>query len=151
MSDDFDPREALAVAQATRARMAGRADTTPGWYGIAYGLMCGLIVASAGIPAPWGLLLLGFSLCALAFLYRYWTQLTGLSVNGYRKGRTRTIAVTLAIVLVGLSLLGLYLRRTLGLDWAPFATGGAAVPIAILASWAWDRAWRREILAEVAA
>jgi hypothetical protein len=150
MSDNFDPREALTLAQQTRQRMASRADTTPGWYGIAYGLMCGLIVASAGVPAPWGLLLLGFSLCMLAVLYRYWTQLTGLSVNGYRKGRTRTIAIALAIILASLAMLGLYLRKSLGLGWAPLATGAAAMPIAMLASWAWDRAWRREIMAEVA-
>ena len=149
MGDDFEPRDALAIAQAARERLADRAKV-PAWYGIIYGLCCGAIVAAMGMDPPWSLLLLGIGLIALALLYRTWQQLTGLSVNGYRKGRTRTIALLLAVGLAGLGLAGLFLRKGYHIEWAPFAAGGAAVPVAILLSMAWDRAWRREILAGAA-
>jgi hypothetical protein len=144
MTEELDPRAALALTERTRARMLERAATPP-WYAPLYGLGCGLIVAGGGAPQPWGLLLITLGILGVSLLYRYWTQSSGLSVNGYRAGTTRTITLGLAAALVILLAAGLLLREQLGLSWAPFACGAVAVPVAAFASTAWDRAWRAQI------
>ena len=144
MTEELDPREALALAERTRDRMLERAATPP-WYAPLYGLGCGLIVAGGGSPQPWGLLLVTVGILSVALLYWRWTQSSGLSVNGYRAGTTRMIAVGLATALAGLLLAGLVLREMIGLVWAPFLCGAAAALIAAVASAAWDRAWRAQI------
>ena len=145
MTEELDPRDALALAQQARERVAARAAASPGWYGPIYGLLCGVLVAGGGLPQPLGSLLVGFSLLGIALLYLRWQQMTGLSVNGYRAGRTRVIAIALAMAFVSLMLAGLALRAKFGFIWAPILCGAAAALIATFASAAWDRAWQREL------
>jgi 4-hydroxybenzoate polyprenyltransferase len=144
MTEELDPREALALADRTRQRMLERA-ATPGWYAPLYGVGCGLIVAGGAAPQPWGMLLLVAGLLGVVLLYQRWTQSTGLSVNGYRAGTTRVIAIGLAAVLVALMIAGLILRETMGLAWAPFLCGALGAVVAALGSAAWDKAWRHQI------
>lgn len=148
MEQEFNPADALSSAEAMRERVASRATKTP-WYAPLYGLACGGLVASAGLPQPWMALGTVASLIAVGLLYRRWQAVTGLSVDGYRKGRTRTIAIALAATLVTLMVVGLVLRTRFGLAWAPFACGAAAAVIAALLSAAWDRAWRAQIRSPV--
>jgi 4-hydroxybenzoate polyprenyltransferase len=147
MTEELDPRDALALAERTRDRMLERAATPP-WYAPLYGLCCGLIVAGGGLPQPWGLLLISVGILSVALLYWRWTQSSGLSVNGYRAGATRVIAIGLAVALIALMIAGLVGRETLGLIWSPFACGAAGALIAAFASAAWDRAWRAQIRRE---
>lgn len=144
MTEELDPRAALALAERTRERMLERA-VTPLWYAPVYGLCCGLIVAGGGSPQPWGMLLVTIGILSVVLLYWRWTQSSGLSVNGYRAGTTRVIAIGLAVALVGLLFAGLALRETMGLAWAPFVCGAVAAVIAVFASAAWDKAWRAQI------
>jgi len=144
MTEELDPRAALALAERTRDRMLERAATPP-WYAPLYGLCCGLIVAGGGSPQPWGMLLVATGILSVALLYWRWTTRSGLSVNGYRAGATRVIAVGLAVALVSLLMAGLVLRERLGLVWAPFLCGAAGALIAAFASAAWDKAWRAQI------
>jgi hypothetical protein len=125
--------------------VAARVAASPGWYAPVYGLFCGLLVAGGGLPQPWGSLLVGFSLLGIALLYLRWQQMTGLSVNGYRAGTTRVIAIGLAVAFVSLMLAGLALRAQFGFIWAPILCGAVAGIIAFFASAAWDRAWQREL------
>lgn len=144
MTEELDPREALALAERTRERMAARA-TTPAWYAPLYGLGCGLFVTGGGLPQPLGMGLVAAGGLLVALLYMRWTQSSGLSVNGYRAGATRLIAIALVVALVALLLAGLALREELGLLWAPVACGLAGGLLAAFASAAWDRAWRAQI------
>jgi len=144
MTEELDPREALALAERTRGRMLERAATPP-WYAPLYGLGCGLMVAGGGLPQPLGLTLVALGLIGVALLYTRWTDRSGLSVNGYRAGTTRVIAIGLVIALVALLLGGLMLRERLGLAWAPLLCGAAGAVLAAFASTAWDKAWRAQI------
>jgi hypothetical protein len=144
MTEELDPRAALALVRDARVRMAERA-ATPVWYAPLYGLFCGLLVAGAGLPQPWGLIQVAVALIAVGLLYHRWTQISGLVVNGYRAGATRVIAIALTFALVGLALGGLALREHMGLVWGPIACGIVGALIAAFASAAWDRAWREEI------
>lgn len=142
MTNELDPTEALALARGARERVAARAAASPGWYAPLYGLCCGGLVAGGGLAQPLGILLVGASLLAVALLYQRWQQLTGLGVHGYRKGRTRTIAVALVVVLIVLMVAGLVLRERFALGWAPLAAGAVAAILAAWGSHSWDRAWR---------
>jgi ascorbate-specific PTS system EIIC-type component UlaA len=144
MTEELDPRAALALAEGIRERMAARA-TTPAWYAPLYGLFSGLFVAGVGLPQPLGIVIIAFALVALGLLYYRWTQLSGLIVTGYRAGATRAIAAALTFALVGLALASLALRVRLGLVWGPLVCGLVAGLIAAFASAAWDRAWRADI------
>lgn len=148
MTQKFEAAESLADAQKMRERVAARATHAP-WYAPAYGLGCGALVASAGLPQPWMGAGTAISLAGVVLLYSYWQNVTGLSVNGYRKGRTRTIAIALAASLVTLMILNLVLSGRFGINWAPIACGAAAAVIATLLSSAWDRAWRAQMEAPV--
>jgi hypothetical protein len=141
MTNELDPREALALAERTRERMAARA-ATPSWYAPLYGLFCGMLVMGATLPQPAGISIVALAIVMLGLLYQRWTQISGLSVSGYRAGATRVIAIGLGIAMVGLIFAGLALRETMGLEWAPVACGAVGALIAAFASAAWDRAWR---------
>lgn len=146
MEEKFDPAEALALAKGARERVAARAAASPGWYAPIYGLCCGGIVAGGGLKQPLGGVLVGVSLVAVGLLYRHWQNKTGLSVNGYRKGWTRVIAMALAVTMSGLMLAGLGLRVGMGLAWAPLACGAVAAIAAALGSALWERAWRAQMM-----
>jgi hypothetical protein len=144
MTEELDPRAALALAERTREQMAARA-ATPAWYAPLYGLGCGLIVAGGGLPQPWGMLLVTIGIVFVALLYMRWTHSSGLSVNGYRAGATRVIAIGLATAMVALMLAGLVLRAEMGMVWAPVLCGAVGALIAAFASAAWDKAWQAQI------
>ncbi len=144
MSDSFDPAEALAVIQEARERIAA-SNPSPYWYAPLYGLLSGVIVIGGGLAQPYGVLVVAIGLAGLVILYRTWVEKAGISLNGYRPGRTRVIAIAVAVLLAGLMVAGLVLRAEYDMAWAPFAAGAIAVPIATLGSALWDRAWRAQI------
>ncbi|GAA4815538.1 hypothetical protein GCM10023232_09120 [Sphingosinicella ginsenosidimutans] len=144
MTETVDPREAIEIVHRARERIAAR-NPSPAWYAPIYGLLCGALVAGGGSPQPWGMLVVGGSVLGLGLLYRAWSDRAGISLNGYRPGRTRTIAISLAFLLVLFMVGGLALRTGLGWWWAPIAFGLVTVPIAALGSSLWDRAWRAEL------
>jgi len=144
MTEELDPVAALALAERTRQRLAERA-ATPFWYAPLYGLGCGLIVAGGGLEQPWGMMLVAIGIISITLLYMRWTQSSGLSVNGYRAGATRVIAVGLAVAMVALTLAGLALRERMGLIWAPIFCGVLGAFVAAFASAAWDKAWQDQI------
>jgi hypothetical protein len=144
MEENLDPADALALVADAGERMAAR-NPTPRWYAPLYGLFTGGVVAGAGLDQPLGILVLAISVGCIAILYRTWSDAAGITLNGYRPGRTRWIAIGLAAVLVLLMLAGLALRISLGLGWAPLACGAIGAVAAALASVSWDRAWRAEL------
>lgn len=145
MENQLDPTDALALAKGARERVAMRASASPVWYAPLYGLLCGALVMGGGLERPVGIAIVLVSIVGLGLLYRIWTNISGLSVNGYRSGRTRTIAILLGAALVLLMLAGLIARTRLGLGWAPVAAGAVAAVVAAFASHAWDRAWLAEL------
>jgi len=138
----LDPGEALALARAARARLAGR-DLSPWWYAPLYGLAVGGMVASAAGPSRYAAGVVVFLMAAVV-LYKVWARRTGVSVYGYRKGQTRTIALVMvaAVLVTGWASI---LLRLQGYAWAPLAGGAGAAMIAGVGSRLWDRAWRADI------
>ena len=144
MEDDapMTPDDALALAHATRSRLAQRAGT-PSWYAPGYGLGCGAMIASFALPEGW--MLLGFvaSLLWVLGLYSLWQRQSGLSVNGYRAGAT--LPVTIGLLIAFVVAVGAAVWSRAISPWGPVAVGAVLAIVAALASAAWDRIWRREM------
>ncbi|HYC75860.1 hypothetical protein [Brevundimonas sp.] len=144
MTEDPTPAEALASIRAARGSVGDR--LTVHWsYDVAYGLICGGIVASLGVPAPYGSLIVVVCMLGLVLMIQWYRKQTGVWVSGLSPRRARWVALGLGFVLVSLCIASLLLTRRLGLWWAPFATGAAAGLIAVVASRLWMRVYRREL------
>jgi len=144
MNERLDPAQALAIARDARTRMARHAGT-PRWYAPLYGLGSGAMVASLAFrgPAQMGIMVAG--LLGISALYAKWSRDSGLSVNGYRRGRT--LPITIGLLAAALLAIGIALRvRDIpGYGWAPLACGAVFGVVSALASAAWDRRWIADI------
>lgn len=143
MTNPPDPKEALAAIDAARRTLPGDMKHPLG-YDLAYGLVCGLLVAGQGLPQPWSALVLAVSLAGLALLVHWWRSQHGWWINGYSPRRARWIAISLAAVLIGLMGLSIW-GRIAGVAWTPLATGTAGGVAAIVGGRLWMRVWRREL------
>ncbi len=143
----IDPAEAarmLAEVEAANADLARRA-RAPVWYHPVLGLLLGGLVAVQGQSIP---LMLGFYLVflvGLALLVRAYKRHTGLWVSGYRAGRTRWVAVGLA-VLTALTLpASAWLVCAHDLTAAPFVLGAVAAVVVTIGGFVWEAAFRRDL------
>lgn len=141
--DQQTPQEALASIRATRASVAP-AMSYPVAYDLAYGAVCGLLVAGQGMPQPWSLLVLPVALGGLAVMVMWWRRKFGWWVSGYSPKRARWAAFGLLAVflcLIGLSLYG----RFVGPWWLFMVSGALGFIAAIVGSRVWLAVWRREL------
>lgn len=143
MTQDPNPHEALASIQAARSSVAP--DTAyPAWYDALYGGVCGLLVASQGMPTLWGLIVLPIALGGLAVMVMSWRKKFGWWVSGYSPKRARWVAFALLAAFLGLMGLSLY-GRYVGPWWLFIVSGVIGFVVAIAASRLWMRVWRKEL------
>lgn len=143
MTQDPDPREALAAIASARQAVPGDLKY-PVTYDLAYGAVCGLLVAGQGMPQPWSAFVLVFSLLGLVFMIHWWRRQHGWWVNGYSPRRARWVAIGIATVLVGLMILSIW-GRVSGVAWTPLATGAAGFITAIVGGRLWMHVWKRDL------
>lgn len=143
MTQDPDPQEALASIRDARAGLAPGA-AYPFGYELLYGLVCGLLVASQGMPQPLSVVVLVLSIATLGFMVRWWKRRFGWWVSGYSPKRARWVAYALAALFV-LMVLGSFWGREQGVWWIPLATGPAAFVLAIVGGRLWMHVWRKEL------
>lgn len=148
MDSEFDPKEALAMAAQTRARLAARAGT-PAWYAPGYGLGCGSTVVSLALPDSWIPAGMVLALVWTVGLYLLWQRISGLSVSGYRAGSTRRVTAWLLVAYMLAFAVAAGLRSGPAPVWGPILCGVALGLFAAWASAAWDRAWRRDMVREL--
>lgn len=144
MSEPFDPAAALALARSTRAGLADRT-LIPAWYAPLYGLGCGTMIAAHALPRPYGWLGFVAALGAILLMYRYWANTAGVSVNGFRAGRTLPLTIVFTVVVFTLGGGAIVARYEHGLVWAPLAAGAIIAVVAAAASHRWDRLWIAEM------
>lgn len=139
-----EAQAALDIANDARRRMAVHA-RSPTWYAPLYGLGIGGMVASFALPTH--LISLGSIACMLGIvaLYVKWQNQSGLSVNGYRRGRTLPVTIVFAMCISVIVAAAAILRFRLGISWGPLACGAIAAVIAAFASDRFDRVWRAEM------
>src|SRR3712207_5194631 len=139
VSDRAGAEAELAVLQVQRAALAERV-MQPWWYDALLGLLIAGFLASYSLRSTWvtlgALVLLVVGLRAMVALY---TRLTGLWVNGFRKGPTRRaihVWLVLYAVALGAAAIAEYLLDARG----AMAVGGAVIGVglALISRW-WTR------------
>ena len=138
-----DPNEALARIRDAREGVTGTLTYPVGW-DLAYGAICGLMVASQGLPTPWAMLALVIALAGLAICVQWWRNRVGWWVSGYSPKRARWVAIGLAVVLIALMGLSIW-GKAASISWMPLATGAAGFVLAIVGGRLWMHVWKREL------
>ena len=142
--ETLDARSALEAKQYAEAQMA-RAATCPPWRHALFGLMMGGLVATPAFEMPIRISLLVLLLAMIPIIVHSDRRRMGMFINGYRRGKTRVVAVGLLIV--ELSLYAVSVVR--GLDHndhvTPLLLGIVGVVVGIVGSMIWQRVFVREM------
>jgi hypothetical protein len=142
--DQTEALSALAAKRAAEAQIA-RAATCPPWRHAVFGLLFGGLVASPAFDFPIRMAILVLILAAIPLIVHSDRKRLGMFINGYRRGKTRVVAI--GIVIVELSLYFVSVVR--GLDHndhvTPLLLGLVAGPVGIAGSLLWQRVFVREM------
>jgi hypothetical protein len=135
---------ALSAMQESRARLAAAANCPPERHLAFAGLLGGLVASQAAPPfVTMGLEAL-FAL-GVGLLFLWDRKRTGMFINGYRAGRTRPLTFSLLAVALSLGALGVWLKESYGIVWAPVPCGVVVGVAAYFMSAAWQNIYRREL------
>ena len=110
----------------------------------------GMVILGQGVHAPWMWLLYAIGIVGAVAIFLHDRRKYGVFVNGYRRGRTRIVALGMAGAMLVVMALEGWLREigtalTLRMAVAVLAAAGA--------SWlsvVWNRTFRREMLERLA-
>jgi hypothetical protein len=140
----LDARSALDAKQSAEAQMAKAANCPP-WRHAVFGLMMGGLVATPAFALLARMIMLAALLVLIPVIIHSDRKRMGMFINGYRRGKTRFVAVS--ILIVELSLYGVSVMR--GLDRqdhvTPILLGIAGAIIGVLGSVVWQRVFVREM------
>lgn len=140
MTDDQTPAEALAAIRSARSAVGVRMNHHWGW-DIALAVAVGGVFAAHALPPPWGTL-------AVAGLWVFRRNRTGVRINSFAPPQARGVALALALLLMILLLVAMQSSLLLGLRWPSLVAGTAAAIATFFASRAWQRACRRALSSE---
>lgn len=143
MTPNPSAAEALEGVRAINSHIAEQAGCPPMFH-VAFGLLMGALVAGQALPVPGSLAVVAVCLAFIALMVRWQRRRLGFFVNGYRRGRTRVVALVV-LAMVELLLFGSLWLKVHGLPWAPLAAGGLAAPIAVAGSYVWQAAYRMDL------
>ncbi len=129
--------------RSVRHDLADRVDCPPGWR-ITSALLFGSICAAQAAPVVIALSITTICLIAIGVMVGIARKRMGFFVNGYRKGRTRAVAIALLVIVESIYFASLWLKGSQHIAWAPLAGGAMIVPVVILASVRWQAAYRSE-------
>ena len=142
--ESLDALSALDAKRHAEAQMA-KAAACPPWRHAAFGLMMGGLVASPAFDMAVRMGILVILLALIPIIIHSDRKRMGMFINGYRRGKTRIVAIS--ILVVELSLYAVAVVR--GLDHndhvTPLLLGAAGVVIGIFGSMIWQRVFVREM------
>jgi hypothetical protein len=143
----MDRSEAMSALDAKRAAemQIAKAATCPPWRHAVFGLMMGGLIASPAFEFPMRMAILVAILCCIPVIIQSDRKRLGMFINGYRRGKTRVVAI--GIVIVEMLLYAFSVVR--GLDHndhvTPLILGVGGVLIGIAGSMLWQRVFAREM------
>ncbi len=146
MTNPTDAAAALEGARVAREKMADKTRCPPYMHAV-FGALLGGLVASEAASDVGTLVIEGLILVAAIALFVVQRRRLGFFVNGYRRGRTRPVALGVLGVYLLLFSFAAYLKAADGLHWPALILG---VVMFGLGTWA-SVAWQARYLAEMAA
>lgn len=136
--------DALAAMQQSRERLAAAANCPPERHLVFAGIMGGLVACQAA-PPIWTIGIEAVLFAAIGLVFLWDRKRTGMFINGYRAGRTRPLTFSLLALALTVGAIGVWLKLSYGLVWAPVVAGAVVAVAAYLMSAAWQRIYRREL------
>ena len=138
-----DARASIADVQSVRRELADRADCPPAWR-ITAAVLTGAACAAQSAPGFTALAITAGCFAAILAMALIARKRMGFFVNGYRKGNTRRIAITLLVVIEAVYLSSIWLKYERHVVWAPLVAGAIIVPIVLFGMKRWMDAYRSE-------
>lgn len=139
-----EAREALDAVRLAQGKVSEQVAHANWRYDIVYSGLVGVMIASQGLPFPWGTATIGICVFGLVMLAKTWADRTGVWVSGVTPKRARWVAIFLGLLLGGMMVGVLLLTRKTGLWQIPVGAGIVGALIAYGASHLWWRVYRAE-------
>lgn len=144
MTRDEDALRMLAEVEAANADLAERAKA-PVWYHPALGLLMGGLAAVEAAPLIWQYAYFPLFGLGIWLLVRAYIRKTGLWIYGFRAGRTRIVALSLALLCGGLAAMSGWLFHARRVVYAPLLTGAVIAVAATVGGLLWEAAFRADL------
>ncbi|HEY7005573.1 MAG TPA: hypothetical protein VH392_03740 [Sphingomicrobium sp.] len=144
--ETWDAASALEAKKNAEAQMA-RAATCPPWRHAVFGLLMGGLITTPAFDMPIRTSILVLILACIPMIIHSDRKRMGMFINGYRRGKTRIVAI--GVLIVELSLYCVAVIRGLGHhdSITPLVLGAVGVVIGILGSMLWQRVFVSEMSA----
>ena len=146
MSTSAEAAAALEGARVARAHLADRTRCPPYMHAV-FGLLMGGLVASEAASDRGTLAIEGVIMVLALTLFVWQRRRMGFFVNGYRRGRTRPVALSIVGVYLVLFSMAAYLKAAEGLHWPALGLGAV---MAVLGTWG-SAVWNARYVAEMTA
>ena len=144
MIESREAADALAAIRTSRSHLVAACDTPPSRH-LAFAGLMGSLVACPAVALPWRFGVLSAILIGLALVIRWDRRRTGMFVNGYRAGRTRTVTFIMLAFCLALYAISVWLADGRHLILPSLGLGLLAMTGAFLGSRAWCRTFAREM------
>lgn len=139
-----DPQAALDLISDANRKLAQRAKA-PGWYHYVLGLLVGGLAAVQAAGVPWNIAYYVVYGLGLWLIVRGYRKHTGMWIPGYRAGRTRWVAFTLAALVGGIFLAAVVIDRRTGAHQAYLIAGALLAVVTTIGGYVWEAAFRRDL------
>lgn len=139
-----EARVALAAKSAAEQDLA-RLAVCPPWRHAAFAGTMAALVASSAVPMPLRFAILAIVLAGVAVIVQSDRRRLGVFVNGYRRGKTRRVAISMLLIILLLHAASFHFGVTLGRPGVSLGLAGVAFGVAFSGSVIWQRVFVREL------
>lgn len=137
---------ALAAKREAEAHLAKAANCPP-WRHVLFGALMGGLVVSPAFELPLRLAILAVILFCIPVIIQSDRKRMGMFINGYRRGKTRVVAVGIVFIELVLYGFSVHFGLTRNDHVTPLLLGAAGFVIGIAGSFLWQRVFVREMAA----
>lgn len=142
--DQSEALSALAAKRQAEAQIA-KAATCPPWRHALFGLLMGGLIATPAFAFPLRMAILVVILCCIPVIIQSDRKRLGMFINGYRRGKTRIVAIGMLLVELCVYSISVYYGLGLNDHVMPLLLGLVGVLIGIAGSLLWQRVFVREM------
>jgi hypothetical protein len=139
-----EARVALA-AKGSAERDLAKAAHCPPWRHAVFGVVMAGVVMTPAVPLPWRFVALALILVGIGLIVASDRRRMGMFVNGYRRGKTRIIALATLAVELGLYWFATYRALTFGDHVTPLVLAALGVGLGWIGSIIWQRVFVAEL------
>jgi len=146
MMATFEEQARLALmAKGAAEQDLARLATCPPWRHAVFAGMMAALVATPAVPLALRFVLLALIFAAIALVVQSDRRRLGVFVNGYRRGKTRLVALPMLALILLLYAASCYSALDRGQPMISLALAAASFVIGYIGSMIWQRVFVREL------